>query len=175
MTCPPYVNLKNNLQQKFFKKLCRKLHITMQFFTFFWGLVKGCFALNFERRDFMYTDGYLKISRKILDWRWYKDSNTARLFFHLMLKANHTEAEFENHTIKRGQLVTSRKALAYELKMSEQSIRTALNHLKSTHDITITTTKKYSIITVLNYEELQMPTNTLTNNQQTSNKRATNN
>ena len=103
----------------------------------------------------MYTDGFLKISRKILDWRWYTNENTMRLFFHLMLRANHTDAEFENHKIKRGQLVTSRKTLAYELKMSEQAIRTALDHLKSTHDITITSTKKYSIITIVDYEQLQ--------------------
>lgn len=123
----------------------------------------------------MYTDGFLKISRKILDWRWYTNSNTMRLFLHLMLRANYTDAEFENHKIKRGQYVTSRKALAYELKMSEQAIRTALKHLKSTHDIAIKTTSKYSIITMLNYEQYQTPTNTLTNEQQTKNKQLTSN
>lgn len=121
----------------------------------------------------MYTDGYLKLSRKILSWRWYKDSNTARLFLHLMLKANHTDGEFEAHTIKRGQLVTGRKALALELGISEQEVRTALNHLKSTNDITINTTSKYSIITMLNYEEFQTPTNALTNNQPATNQQLT--
>ena len=127
----------------------------------------------------MYTDGFLKISRKILDWRWYTNPNTVRLFFHLMLRANHTDAEFENHTIKRGQLVTSRKSLAYELKMSEQSIRTALNHLKSTHDITITTTKKYTIITIVDYELLQINSQHFdqrkTNERPTANQQLTNN
>ena len=127
----------------------------------------------------MYTDGFLKISRKILDWRWYTNENTMRLFFHLMLRANHTDAEFENHKIKRGQLVTSRKALAYELKMSEQSIRTALDHLKSTHDITITATKKYSIITIVDYEQLQTTNQPFdqqtTNEQPTINQQLTNN
>ena len=137
------------------------------------------FAQKYERRDFMYTDGFLKISRKILDWRWYTNSNTMRVFLHLMLRANHTDAEFENYKVKRGQLVTSRKALAYELKMSEQSVRTALNHLKSTHDITITTTKKYSIITIVDYELLQINNQPFdqrkTNERPTANQQLTNN
>ncbi|MBQ8057075.1 MAG: hypothetical protein IJ275_01930, partial [Ruminococcus sp.] len=72
-----------------------------------------------------------------------------------------------------GQLVTGRKKLSEALKMSEREVRTALNHLKSTNDITIRTTSKYSIITIVNYEELQVSTNSLTINQPTSNQQST--
>ena len=121
----------------------------------------------------MYTEGFLKLSRNILQWRWYKDANTLRVFLHLLLCANYTDCEFEIHKIKRGQLVTGRKKLSEALKMSEREVRTALNHLKSTNDITIRTTSKYSIITIVNYEELQVSTNSLTINQPTSNQQST--
>jgi uncharacterized phage protein (TIGR02220 family) len=89
------------------------------------------------------------------------------------LKANIKEHSFENITVKRGQLVTSRKSLSESLGISEQSIRTSLKRLKSTNEITIETTRKYSIITVLNYNKYQDVTNTLTNNQPTANQQLT--
>jgi len=45
--------------------------------------------------------------------------------------------------------------LSEVLKISERGIRTALNHLKATSEIAIKTTNKYSIITVLKWEEYQ--------------------
>ena len=38
---------------------------------------------------------YIKIDRKILDWEWYRNLNTCRLFFHLLLKANWKDGRFE--------------------------------------------------------------------------------
>ena len=119
--------------------------------------------------------GFLKIDRSILDWRWYSDTNTFRVFMHLMLKANYTDTQYKTHTIKRGQCITGRKKLSEELKLSEQQIRTALVHLKSTNDITIETHSKHSIITINNYEDYQKSTNKLTSNQPASNQQATSN
>ncbi len=118
--------------------------------------------------------GFLKLDRKIMSWRWYKNTNTFRLFIHLLLCANFEKGEFEEHTIERGQVVTGLYALSCATGLSVQAIRTALKHLKSTNDITIKTTTKYSIITIVNYEYFQDATSTLTNEEQTSNKQATN-
>ena len=30
---------------------------------------------------------YIKLSRKILDWEWYGNINTCRVFIHMLLKA----------------------------------------------------------------------------------------
>ena len=123
----------------------------------------------------MFESGFIKLNRNILSWRWYSDVITFRVFLHLLLKANYKDGEFEIHTIKRGQLVTGRKSLAKELKLSEQSIRTALEHLKSTNEITIKATSKYSIITINSYDKYQSVTNTSTNNQPTANQQPTSN
>ena len=110
----------------------------------------------------------------MLGWRWYHDLNTFKVFIHLLFKANYKDGEFENHTIKRGQLVTGRKALSKELEMSERQVRTALEHLKSTNEITITPTSKYSIITINNYDKYQSVTSISTNNRPTTDQQVTN-
>ncbi len=124
--------------------------------------------------------GFIKIDRNIINWRWYGDDNTFRVFFHLLLKANFKDGEFETHTIKRGQLVTGLKALSEELSLSIQQVRTALRHLKITNEINIKTTTKYSIITINNYNKYQQnPHDTAntqsTGDQHTANKQLTNN
>jgi biotin operon repressor len=110
-----------------------------------------------------------------LDWEWYDDINTKVLFLHLLLKANREDKKWKGYIIKKGQLLTGRKKLATQLGISQQNIRTAITHLKSTNEITIESTKEFSIITINNWESYQQPTNKLTNNQPTSNQPLTTN
>lgn len=126
-------------------------------------------------------NGWIKIHRKILKWEWYQDANTKSLFFHLLLCANHADKKWQGVMIKRGQMVTGRIRLSQELGLSEQSIRTSLKRLKSTSEVTIKSTSKYSIITIVNYEaynsENSMPnqqSNQQSNQQVTSNQPASN-
>lgn len=113
---------------------------------------------------------FIKLNRKILNWRWYHDSNTFRVFVHLLLTANVTDHDFERITVHRGQVVTSVARLSENLKISVKSVRTALEHLKSTGEVTVKTTSKYSIITVNKYDEYQRPSNAWANNGQTMGK-----
>lgn len=98
---------------------------------------------------------FIKLNRKILNWRWYQDANTMRVFIHLLLKANYKDNDFEKTSVKRGQLITSQSHLAEDLKISVKNVRTALEHLKSTGEVAVQTTAKYSIITINNYNEYQ--------------------
>lgn len=99
--------------------------------------------------------GYIRVDRKILDWEWYKDNNTKNLFFHLLLKANWKDGNFMGNTIPRGTFVTSLQKLATETGMSIREIRTALEHLKTTGEVTCKTTNRYSMVTITNYEYYQ--------------------
>lgn len=120
---------------------------------------------------------WIKLFSKFMNWEWYKDSNTKGVFIHCLLKANWKDGKFEGKVIKRGSFVTGRKKLAEELELSEQQVRTALKHLISTNEITISTTNKYSVITIVNYElyqQVNQQTNQqLTNNQPTTNQQLT--
>ncbi len=122
-------------------------------------------------------ENWIKLHSKILEWGWYKNSNVFRVFIHCLLKANWKDGEFEGQTIPRGSFITGRKELANQLNMTEQEIRTALKHLNSTNEITIKTTNKYSIITIVNYDLYQQNNQEynqqLTNNQPTTNQQLT--
>lgn len=117
----------------------------------------------------------------MIDWGWYSDPNTKSLFIHCLLMANWKENEWKGIVINRGQFVTGIYSLAEQTGLSVQQIRTALVKLKSTNEITIKTTSKYSIITVLKYEAYQEAEdennkqNNKRNNKQITNKQQTNN
>lgn len=118
-------------------------------------------------------DGWIKLHRRILDWGWYDDSNTFRLFIHLLLKANHEDRVYRGVTVKRGSLVTGRLQLAEELRLSPQQIRTALLKLKSTSEITSQPTNRFTVISIVNYDLYQQnnqpATTQATNKQPTDN------
>jgi hypothetical protein len=99
--------------------------------------------------------GWIKVYRKITEWEWYQDANTFRVFFHLLITANHSSQKWRGIVVGRGQLITSRKALCGSLALTERQVRTALTHLESTNEITIETTNKYSLITIVNYDKYQ--------------------
>lgn len=125
--------------------------------------------------------GWVKIHRSMLKWEWWDDHNTARLWLYLLLTAAHEDVRFRGKVIKRGQLVTTLVKISEDTGISVQSVRTSLNRLISTNEITSKSTNKYRLITICKYENYQIveeetnkqinnPTNNqLTNNQQTTN------
>jgi len=131
----------------------------------------------------MSLNGFIKIHRKIQDWGWYSDPNTKIVFLDLLLTANFKDTVFRGKVIHPGQTVFGRKALAERLGISERNVRTALNHLKSTNEITIETTNRFSIVTIVNWELYQLTddevtnetTNEVTNNRPASDQQVTSN
>lgn len=115
---------------------------------------------------------FIKLYEQITEWEWYKDINTFRLFVHLLLKANYCERDFHGVTVKRGQLVTSLPKLSTDVGLSIQQTRTALDHLKSTGEITDASTTQNRIITIVNYDRYQSSTDKSTEDQQTINRRS---
>lgn len=97
-------------------------------------------------------NGYVKLYRKATKWEWYKSSETFHLFLHLVMNANYKDSKFMNNTIKRGELVTSFIRLSEETGISLQTVRTSLERLKLTGEVTQRSTHKYTIITVCNYD-----------------------
>lgn len=92
--------------------------------------------------------------REIFDWRWFKKPKTAFLFIYLLLSCNFEDNDFEDIIINRGQCVCTQSRLSAETGLSLKEVRTALDNLKKTGDITIDTSRGYSLITVIEYERL---------------------
>ena len=103
----------------------------------------------------MIFGGFVKLERNILNWKWYGNANTMRVFIHLLLIANYEDREFEQMVIRRGQAAVSYAHLADTLKLSIQQVRTAVEHLKSTGEITCRGCSKFTLITVNNYDAYQ--------------------
>ncbi len=127
------------------------------------------------------NESYIKLLRKMLSWEWYDDSKMVHIFIHLLLKANYVDGKFKGKDVKRGQLITGRNALSKDTGISAQSVRTCLNKLKSTNEITIESTNDFSLITVVKYNDYQFvdkkttiaSTTKLTNNQPSINQQVT--
>ena len=111
-------------------------------------------------------EGYVKINRNILNWGWYNNLKTCHMFIHLVIRANYKENVFMGVKIERGQLATSHRTLANETGLTVDEIRTALKHLVSTNEITITRHSKFLVITVLKYSDYQDKPNHLPINSQ---------
>lgn len=120
---------------------------------------------------------YIKINRSLLDWDWYGDINTCRLFVHMLLRANWKDGNFRGEEIKRGSFVSSLSKLSDETNLSVREVRTAINHLEKTGDVTINRHSKYSVFTVNNYCAYQQSDTQadkqVTGNRQASDKQAT--
>lgn len=113
-------------------------------------------------------NGYIALHKKILDWGWYTDINTCRLFIHILLRANWEDKMWKGLLIKRGQWATSLQTICNETALTPREVRTALDHLKSTGEIDKVTTSRNTVITVLNYDSYQVsdkPSDITTTNQ----------
>lgn len=115
--------------------------------------------------------GWIKLHRQFLEWEWYSDTNTARVFIHCLLKANHKDVKWRGKEIKRGSFLTGLNKLSIELNLSNQQVRTALNKLEKTQEINRQSTNEGTYLTVCKYDTYQDDEET---NQQASNKRITN-
>ena len=119
--------------------------------------------------------GFISLDRSILQWRWFTVPNTAHLFVFLILRANHEDRDFMGITVHRGELVTSLQNIASQTGIKINQVRTALKHLKSTGEITSTSTNRYTLISIVNYDHYQSRiTNRATNKAQTKHKQITN-
>lgn len=118
--------------------------------------------------------GFVKLYRSMLTWEWYDDINVKILFLHLILTANYEDKKWRGKVIKRGQRVVSVKKLSEELGITVRQVRTAIDKLVMTNDLTNSKFAECNVLTLVNYDKYQSVTNEMANVGQTSDKRLTN-
>lgn len=99
--------------------------------------------------------GFIKLHRQMIEWEWYDDPNTMRLFIHCLLRANHKDNNWRGILIKRGSFLTSLDTLSKELKLSISQIRTSIKKLESTNEIASLSQARSRVITIVSYETYQ--------------------
>ena len=103
----------------------------------------------------MNNGNYIKINRSILNWEWYDDLNTFKLFIHLLLTVNWKDGKWRGNVIHRGQRVSSYTKLSEETGLSIKQIRGSLEKLKKTGEVAHQNCVTYGLFTVLNYDKYQ--------------------
>lgn len=102
----------------------------------------------------MITKGFIQLNRDILNWQWYGDIYTARLFLHLLLTANYEECEWQGITVKTGQRVVSTQALSEETGIPKTTVHRILDKLLKSGEIERERNGLITIITLKKYNEL---------------------
>lgn len=123
------------------------------------------------------AEAFIKLYKKMLNWEWYQDTNTKAVFLHCLLMANWKDGRFMGEEIPKGSFASSYPHIARQTNLSVQKVRTAISHLISTRELTVKATPKFSIFTVVKWDEYQganMVSNTIpTGDQQSTNRRST--
>lgn len=100
--------------------------------------------------------GWISLYRQFLEWEWYDCPNIKIIFLHCLLTANHKDKKWRDIIIKRGQLVTSYEKLAAANGITSQQVRTVLEKLQSTDEVSCFTNNQYTLITIKKYDEYQL-------------------
>lgn len=100
--------------------------------------------------------GFIKIDRQILDWRYHDCYYAFTIWMHILLLANWTDGYFKGNPIKRGELVTSINNLMLVTGIkSDNTIRKWLKVFESEDMISLKSTNKYTHINIVNYDKFQ--------------------
>lgn len=99
--------------------------------------------------------GYISLFRSMLDWEWFTDVNTTHLFIYCLLSANHKDKRYRGDLVKRGSFLTSLDILSKKTGLTVSQVRTSLNHLESTHEVTSSKSAKGTVISIENYDLYQ--------------------
>ncbi len=103
--------------------------------------------------------GWIKLHRLALENGWLTNHRLWAFFCYCLLKASHkariAKIQFQEIALAPGQFIFGRQQAARDLHMTERQIRTCLTHLISTNSLTVKTTNKYSIVTLVNWHTYQ--------------------
>lgn len=121
------------------------------------------------------SDGWIKIHRKLAEWPFKKDPDFVAVWIELLITANYGKKSYniagDTIALNAGQLVTGRKKLAANTGVHESKIFRVLKRLESEQQIEQQTFNKFSIITILKWNDYQVGEQQ--NEQQVNNKRTT--
>jgi hypothetical protein len=98
---------------------------------------------------------FVKLDRNLLKWRWFQHPKTLAVWIWLIMKANVEDHDFEKETIHRGEVATSRRRISADTGLTEREVRTALEHLKSTGEVSVRIRPKYQVISIPEYSKYQ--------------------
>ena len=99
--------------------------------------------------------GFIKIYRSMLEWEWHDEPLTVATWMYCLMRANWEVEKWHGEIIKPGQFVTSLAHMAKDIGISKSQLRTALKHLKLTHNVTQSLAQHATLITIEKWGDYQ--------------------
>lgn len=99
---------------------------------------------------------WVKLHRLLLDWEWFTTPNMVLFWVYCLLRASYMEHSYKGIKLEEGQFVDGRKAMAFRTGLTEQQIRTCIERLKSTNELTSKSTNEYTIFTINSWKKYQI-------------------
>lgn len=103
----------------------------------------------------MTDSGFVKVYRSILNWEWYGDIITTRVFLHLLFTVNFKESRYHGVIVPKGSRVCSIYSLSEETGLSVKQIRGTLDKLIRTGEVARLKHPNFSIISIKNWDKFQ--------------------
>lgn len=111
--------------------------------------------------DENYKTGYIKIYRSLKKhWLWGNDKKSKfEAWIDMLLMASHTGLKepigYDLVTVEQGQILTSQEKLSISWRWDRQAVRRFLEMLERDGMINISTTSKFTMITICKYDSYQ--------------------
>lgn len=126
--------------------------------------------------------GFVPLWRSLLSWEWHDDPNVLSVWVHLLLLASFHPSRWRGREVKPGQVITSPEKLATKTGLTRQKVRTVLEKLRLSKEITTEATNSFTVVTICKYKEYnvsefwsnQLSNQQITIEQPTDNQRITN-
>lgn len=121
-------------------------------------------------------EGWIKLHRSLLEWRYWGDHEALTLWIYLLQMANHKEGwSFRGIKLNPGQLLTGRDKIAEACCLHRSKVERILKKLEIEQQIEQQKTNKWRVITIVKWKEYQVEGQQVEHQieQQMSNKRAT--
>lgn len=97
-------------------------------------------------------EGWFKIPRELISWRWYNEEGMLRMLLYLIERAHLKDEFVGNIPVKRGQVITSEWRLCDRLDMSRRRVRLSLARLQSDGYIIVKPNNRYTSVTICKFD-----------------------
>ena len=99
--------------------------------------------------------GFVKIDRRFNEWEWASSPNMVSVFIHCLIEANYKDKRFQGIEVPRGSFVMSLEGFSKKCGVTIKQLRTCLEKLEKTGEITKKSTNRFTVISVCNYCKYQ--------------------
>lgn len=98
------------------------------------------------------TQDCFRFDENTIHFDWFNEYQTRHLWIYLLLKANTESVAFKSTVIDKGELRITLASLSIATGLTVSQVRTALEKLTDSNCIKVTTTNKYSVIKIIDFE-----------------------